>query len=419
MNNIPRRWERCAPQVRNTPIIITLPYVCSNEAEAIGALFAAGAEMIHLRKPEATADELRGLMGTISTSLMPGVSVHYNEAAAREFSAGGFHAFINSACAGDCSGGMRQSLSAHTFAEMETSQGKVDYLFISPIFNSISKQGYAGRWTCGEIEAELAKGFSCGIVALGGIDATNIANVRDMGFDGAALLGSVWVVKERVIDIEATVWRYQNIVRAWRAAPRLQFISDGDEAVAEKFLAGGGRWVQLRMKDASKDEIVARGLRFKEMCRKYGATFIINDDPEVASRVGSHGVHLGRNDMSPASAREILGLGAVIGGTANTFADVARLVAQGVDYVGLGPYRFTTTKKNLSPVLGLEGYADILRECAREGIKVPVFAIGGIVGDDIRPLLECGVRGIAMSGGVACADDPEAATRGMVDKLNF
>ena len=407
------RWLRCAPQVCSTPIIITLPYICHNEADALKALIGAGAEIIHVRKPEASTEDLRRLLYTVDPVLRKYLTVHYNDSAAHDFALGGYHAFMNCGLGMQIEKDMRCSLSAHTFGEVEASHGRVDYLFISPIFNSISKQGYASRWTREEIEEELAKKFSCGVVALGGISENNVSLIRDMGFDGAALLGSVWTVDDGIIDIESTVDRYLRIVRKWRTAPRLMLISDGTEPVVGKFLAGGGRWVQLRMKDASDDEITDKALRIKEMCRQYGATFIVNDKPEIALAVRAHGVHLGRNDMNPAEARKMLGKEYVIGGTANTFEDVVRLKNAGVDYVGLGPFRYTTTKKNLSPLLGADGYEAIISRCRDEGIDIPVFAIGGILKDDIDTLLATGVRGIAVSGGIVNAPDPETETAAM------
>jgi thiamine-phosphate pyrophosphorylase len=120
--------------------------------------------------------------------------------------------------------------------------------------------------------------------------------------------------------------------------------------------------------------------------------------------VNATGVHLGKTDMPPAEARRILGDGFIIGGTANTFEDIRRLTDEGVDYIGLGPFRFTATKKNLSPILGLEGYKDILSRCRAAGIALPVLAIGGITVDDIPALMQTGVSGIAVSSAIRQAE---------------
>lgn len=138
----------------------------------------------------------------------------------------------------------------------------------------------------------------------------------------------------------------------------------------------------------------------------------------VAVEVGAKGVHLGKNDMAPAQARNMMGRGFVIGGTANTFEDIVRLNDQRVDYIGLGPFRFTETKKNLSPILGLEGYERIIAQCREAGIDLPVVAIGGITADDIPAILNTGVSAIALSSTILGAADPVAETRKIIEIIN-
>ena len=171
-------------------------------------------------------------------------------------------------------------------------------------------------------------------------------------------------------------------------------------------LEGGCRWIQLRMKEASTEEIIPIAKEAMTMCRKYGATFIIDDQVELVKRLGADGVHLGKNDMPISEARRILGKDFIIGGTANTFEDVRMHAEAGTDYIGCGPFRFTTTKKNLSPVLGLKGYTDIVSKMKAEGINLPIVAIGGITKEDIPSLMKTGITGIAISGSVLRAENP-------------
>lgn len=147
------------------------------------------------------------------------------------------------------------------------------------------------------------------------------------------------------------------------------------------------------------------------MCRHYGATLLINDNPRLAQEIGADGVHVGAADMPPAEARAMLGPTFIIGGTANTFAEVQRHAAAGVDYVGLGPFRFTRTKENLSPILGLAGYAEILRQCQAAGLTVPIIGIGGITLVDVGALLANGLHGVAVSGSIGHAENPVTAAR--------
>ena len=123
-------------------------------------------------------------------------------------------------------------------------------------------------------------------------------------------------------------------------------------------------------------------------------------------RCGADGVHLGKNDMPVDEARRLLGHDKIIGGTANTFEDIERLHRQGTDYIGCGPFRFTTTKKSLSPVLGLEGYKRIVSDMKAHGIDLPIVAIGGILKSDIADIMQTGVTGIAVSGGILNAESP-------------
>lgn len=171
-------------------------------------------------------------------------------------------------------------------------------------------------------------------------------------------------------------------------------------------LEGGCRWVQLRMKEATEAEFMAAAAEIGRLCKEHGATFVLDDHVEWVEKTGADGVHLGKNDMPIDEARKILGSDKIIGGTANTFEDVERLYRQGVDYIGCGPFRFTTTKKNLSPVLGLEGYQHIIDQMKSHGINLPIVAIGGILESDIKSILATGVSGIAVSGGILNAENP-------------
>lgn len=175
---------------------------------------------------------------------------------------------------------------------------------------------------------------------------------------------------------------------------------------AEMALRGGCKWVQLRMKDATDNKFLSIGRKVAELCRSYNATFLLDDRVYLVAELGADGVHLGKNDMPISEARRILGNEKIIGGTANTFADVQHLAAQGADYIGCGPFRYTPTKHNLAPILGLEGYQNILKQMQQASISLPLIAIGGIVSTDIAALRDIGVSGIAVSGAVLGAAAP-------------
>lgn len=171
-------------------------------------------------------------------------------------------------------------------------------------------------------------------------------------------------------------------------------------------LDGGCKWVQLRMKDASEEEFLRNAHQARKLCDQYQATFIIDDHVELVRECGADGVHLGKNDMPIAEARRLLGDDFIIGGTANTFDDVLSHYRSSANYIGCGPFRFTTTKKGLSPILGLKGYQDIVAKMKSQSIDIPIVAIGGITIDDIPSIMQTGVNGIALSGTVLNAPDP-------------
>lgn len=183
-------------------------------------------------------------------------------------------------------------------------------------------------------------------------------------------------------------------------------------------LDGGCRWVQLRMKNATVDEIRPVALEAQRMCREAGATFIIDDHVELVKEIHADGVHLGKNDMPVAEARKILGTDFIIGGTANTFEDVKMHYEAGANYIGCGPFRFTTTKEKLSPVLGLDGYREVVGQMRAHNIDLPIVAIGGITAEDIPAIMQTGVTGIALSGTVLRAEDPVAEMQRLLTLIN-
>ena len=180
-------------------------------------------------------------------------------------------------------------------------------------------------------------------------------------------------------------------------------------------LDGGCRWVQLRMKDASIQDFLSIGKEVRRLCDSYQATFILDDHVELVREIGADGVHLGKKDMPVAEARKTLGNDCIIGGTANTFDDVKMHYEASANYIGCGPFRFTTTKQGLAPVLGLEGYRSIIAQMSAEGIDLPMVAIGGITAEDIPAIMQTGVSGIALSGAVLRAADPVAEMKRLTE----
>ena len=183
-------------------------------------------------------------------------------------------------------------------------------------------------------------------------------------------------------------------------------------------LEGGCRWIQLRMKSADYTTLLNTAREVRRLCNQYNATFIIDDIIQAVIDAYADGVHLGKNDMPIAEARRVLGCDRIIGGTANTFNDVVAHYISGADYIGCGPFRFTTTKSNLSPILGIDGYSEIIKQMSERGISIPLVAIGGITKDDIPELFEAGVSGVALSGAILNADNPVEEMRDIITKCS-
>ena len=217
---------------------------------------------------------------------------------------------------------------------------------------------------------------------------------------------------------------------------RLQFITHCTDRYsyvdsARIALEGGCRWIQLRMKDAGESLMEETAHIVQKMCRDYGATFIIDDNVNLVKKIKADGVHLGKNDMPIIEARGILGDDFIIGGTVNCFKDILKIMRNTqigtstssvtnsqqpkANYFGCGPFRFTSTKKNLAPILGLDGYRNIISNMKRNNINIPIVAIGGINKDDVSDILKTGVDGIALSGSVLKAENPVEEMKAIVE----
>lgn len=205
-------------------------------------------------------------------------------------------------------------------------------------------------------------------------------------------------------------------------AIQLQFITHYTEKYsylegAYMALEGGCRWIQLRMKESTAEEIESVARKLQSLCKHYKATFIIDDHVELTKKLHADGVHLGKKDMPIREARSILGSDYLIGGTANTFEDICQHWADGADYIGCGPFRYTSTKTNLSPLLGLDGYKKIVQQIYEVNLNLPIVAIGGITVEDIPNLMQSGINGIALSGTVLKAEDPVEEMRRILKKI--
>jgi thiamine-phosphate pyrophosphorylase len=204
----------------------------------------------------------------------------------------------------------------------------------------------------------------------------------------------------------------------------LQFITnstsvEGTIEQARLALMGGCRWIQVRMKEADDKMIILAASTILQMCNKVGAKLIIDDKVELVTKIGAHGVHLGQNDMSPSLARKLLGSEKIIGFTVNNMDHAKQALNEPISYIGIGPWRFTTTKQKLAPVLGAEGIRNINSYLRLHHLNVPIVAIGGITLADVPQALASGATGVAVSGEIAKAKDPILQTKLFNESLNL
>lgn len=377
-------------------IAITPDYKYKGEATAIQQILSSGEfDIVHIRKPDVSASDIEALINEINPSFRKRLTLHDCFDLAQKYGLGGVHLNKrNPNPPGSWKG--RISISCHSPEEC-LDKGKLDYATLSPIFPSISKPGYNPIYDKSSIKKLLATSNRPAIIALGGITSEKIPIVKAIGFEGYAILGAAW--KKEILLSHF----------------RLQFITHPNskqEAVcqANAALQGGCRWVQLRWKEATDEEYLETAAEILPLCRKLNAVFLLNDRAHLVEKTGADGVHIGKNDIPLKEARALLGPHRIIGRTANTIQDIEDGIIGGADYVGMGPFRFTHTKKNLSPILGLEGYRSASAYLKHHHIFLPIVAIGGITGEDIPDILSTGVDGIAVSGVIASSDNPKKST---------
>ena len=178
----------------------------------------------------------------------------------------------------------------------------------------------------------------------------------------------------------------------------------------EDALKGGATMVQLREKELTGTELETLARQVQRVCADYGVPFIVNDDVDLAAKIGADGVHVGQDDMNAGEARKILGPDRIVGVTAKTVAQAQAAVAAGADYLGSGAVFGSSTKKNAKPMT-MEQFREI---CG--SVDVPVVAIGGVCADNMHLLAGCGMAGFAVVSGIFAAENIEDATHRIREK---
>lgn len=385
-------------------IAVTPDYFYPDEAEAIECLLAGGGfDYVHIRKPCATSESIMELVSAIAPRWRDALTLHDHLDIASHTGVGGVHLNRRFPTVPDGWVG-RVSRSCHTVEECLESAAEYDYVTLSPIYPSLSKPGYRPCFDPETLNTLLHPGHQGRILALGGVTRAREPALLASGFDGTAMLSDAWRHRFTPLHFALQLVTHPGCV---------------DQAVqqADQALSGGCRWIQLRWKDADDSLFKEAAILIAASCRSYGAVMMLDDRVHLVRACGADGVHLGKNDMPVSEARRFLGPSCIIGATANTPEDIRAAAIAGADYIGYGPFRFTTTKKNLSPVLGLAGYRRAVDYCRDKSIDIPVVAIGGITESDAPALMHTGINGLAVSRSINDAPHPAAATASLVSLI--
>jgi thiamine-phosphate pyrophosphorylase len=174
--------------------------------------------------------------------------------------------------------------------------------------------------------------------------------------------------------------------------------------IARRAIAGGADTIQLREKHAKTADFLRAADAVRAVCAAHGVPLIINDRADIALAIDADGVHLGRSDLPIRVARDLLGRGKIVGGTAGSLEEALEAERDGADYVGFGHIYPTASKNKTGVATGPESLIGLCR-----AVSIPVIAIGGIGADNFGPVIDAGAWGIAVIGAVCGIEDSEAA----------
>lgn len=356
-------------------------------------------DYFHIRKPSFSEQQMREYLAVFPKEVRQKLSLHDFHSLAFEMRIGGIHINKRNPILKEEYKKKRISVSCHSIEQVKEWKEKSNYVFLSPIFDSISKKDYKSAFSFDELKKYFNnKILDNKVVALGGVTKDNIKELENIGFSYCALLSDLWQL------------------------PKVMFITPNktkEEIIKECniVLQEGIKFIQLRMKKASNDEILDVAKQIRPVCDKYCAILIVDDKIELLKSNLFDGVHLGKNDMPIKQAKQITQNKYLLGATCNTIQDVQKAIGNGADYLGIGPYKYTTTKQNLAPILGLEGYKNIIKYMRENKLTTPFYAIGGITLEDLQPLKKIGIFGIALSGTISTATNKQSIIKEILKTL--
>lgn len=356
-------------------------------------------DYFHIRKPSFSEQQMREYLAVFPNEVRQKLSLHDFHSLAFEMGIGGIHINKRNPILREEYKAKRISVSCHSIEQVKEWKEKANYMFLSPIFDSISKNGYKSAFSFNELKKYFNdKILDNKVVALGGVTKDNIKELENIGFSSCALLSDLWQL------------------------PKIMFITPNktkEEIIKECniVLQEGIKFIQLRMKEASNDDILEIAKQIRPICDKYCAILIVDDRIELLKSKLFDGVHLGKNDMPIKQAKQITQNKYLLGVTCNTIQDVQMAIENEADYLGIGPYKYTTTKQNLAPILGLEGYKNIVKYLQDNNLNTPFYAIGGITLKDLQPLKEIGACKVALSGTISTATNKQSIIKEILKTL--
>lgn len=188
------------------------------------------------------------------------------------------------------------------------------------------------------------------------------------------------------------------------------------EYVLEQAIKGGISFFQFREKGTNAltgNEKISFAKRLQSICQKYSIPFIVNDDVELAILLNADGVHIGQGDESADEVRRKIG-DKILGISAHTVEEVEKAMADGADYVGIGPIYSTTTKEDAKSPQG----TIVIKEVRKKGIEIPIVGIGGITAENALPVMESGGNGISVISAISRANDPAESARELKEAID-
>jgi len=185
------------------------------------------------------------------------------------------------------------------------------------------------------------------------------------------------------------------------------------QALADAFLEGGARFLQLRAKSLSGAAFLDLASEVAARTAAAGATLVVNDRADIARLVGAAGVHVGQTDLPPAAARSLVGPDGIVGLSTHSMAQIdSALAASGLSYLAIGPVYSTMTKAGASEPVGLEGVRGAAARAQAAGI--PLVAIGGVTRENARGVIEAGATCVAVIGDLLAGGNPAARVRALL-----